>query len=416
MSQLRWLIVASTLNVFFLSAVSTTFLGEIQARAGVLTSPLPSHAITGTEGHPADQNIPSISPQSSLSPNSMDIIPIVPASPTFVRNCIPFGNNTSYGFAGFIYRDVPPFTLQPGLTFAFDLGAKNEVDIRRNIYFAAANKNPEPVTVSCDLDVTTQGIRALAWTKVVSDSQIPLNPRGNLVTGDYELTYTAEAPFSFPGGGLIVGFGSSPPGAYADSNCEQVLVRTDCNDASGHFYARFWGLSDQTLEVLDDPTGGLARSELGGIIIHATPPVNDFVTFEPRRATFHFTPDPTRCPEGFVGTFSFEARLTNSSERALSDLIVTVTNLTNNNLLQNADGGPGGVGAQLTVPRQDGFSDGFLSPDEFVDVPFSICLTQRQPFTFVVDVFGVVDANTDAQARAPFTNRRRAGVWAQPPE
>jgi hypothetical protein len=153
---------------------------------------------------------------------------------------------------------------------SIDLGAKNDVDIRRNIYFAVANKNPEPV--SCDFNVTSQGIKALAWTKVVSDSQIPLNPRGNLVTGDYELMYTVEAPFSFPGGGLIVGFGGSPPGVFADFGCEQVLVTTKCHDASGHFYARFYYKPDQTLAVLDD--GGSDGLYLGGIVINtiASPP------------------------------------------------------------------------------------------------------------------------------------------------
>jgi hypothetical protein len=106
--------------------------------------------------------------------------------------------------------------------------------------------------------------------------------------------------------------------------------------------------------------------------------VNDLLTFEPLRARFRFTPDPTGCPAGFVGKFSFAARLTNSSERSLSDLVVIVTTLTNGNLLQNADGGPGGVGARLTVPQEDDLTDGVLSPDEFVDVPFIICLTQRQ--------------------------------------
>jgi hypothetical protein len=114
--------------------------------------------------------------------------------------------------------------------------------------------------------------------------------------------------------------------------------------------------------------------------------INDLVTFEPLQSTFTFTPDPTGCPRGFVGTFNFEARLTNSSERSLSDLVVTVTALTNGNLLQNADGGPAGVGARLTVPQEDEFADGILSPDEFVDVPLIICLTEQQPFRFVVDV------------------------------
>jgi uncharacterized delta-60 repeat protein len=128
--------------------------------------------------------------------------------------------------------------------------------------------------------------------------------------------------------------------------------------------------------------------------------VNALVSFDPIPSRFDFTPDPTGCPAGFVGKFSFEARLTNTSEGSLSDLVVAVTTLTNGNLLQNADGGPGGVGARLTVPQQDGFTDGRLTPDEFVDVPFIICLTVREPFTFVVDVFGVADTSPDAQARA----------------
>jgi hypothetical protein len=114
----------------------------------------------------------------------------------------------------------------------------------------------------------------------------------------------------------------------------------------------------------------------------------DFVTFESLPATSHSTPDPTGCPEGFGGTFSFEARLANISGRALSDLVIDVTALTEGNLLQNADGGPGGVGARLTVPRQDGFAEGILTPDEFVDVPLITCVTAQQPFQLVVDVLG----------------------------
>jgi hypothetical protein len=79
---------------------------------------------------------------------------------------------------------------------------------------------------------------------------------------------------------------------------------------------------------------------------YLSPPLlNDFVTFAPLSSTFHFTPDATGCPEGFVGTFSFEARLANISALALSDLVVAVTALTDGNLLQNADGGPAAVGA-----------------------------------------------------------------------
>jgi hypothetical protein len=135
--------------------------------------------------------------------------------------------------------------------------------------------------------------------------------------------------------------------------------------------------------------------------------VNDRVTFEPIRDTFTFTPNPFACSGlELVGTFSFEARLTNTSESPLTDLAMGVTTLSNGNLLDNADIGPRGSGAGLTVPRQEGFSDGVLRPDEFVDVPFIICLTARERFTFTVEVFGVVEASSAAQVRA----------WAPPLE
>src|SRR5687768_17260816 len=52
--------------------------------------------------------------------------------------------------------------------------------------------------------------------------------------------------------------------------------------------------------------------DIGAIEFHPERvPVNDLVAFEPIRSTFAFTPDSTGCPPGFVGRFSFEARLTN---------------------------------------------------------------------------------------------------------
>ena len=119
--------------------------------------------------------------------------------------------------------------------------------------------------------------------------------------------------------------------------------------------------------------------------------VNDKASFNPIRSTFTTSSDASGCPFGFVGTFSFESRLTNkSTSPLLSDLVVRVATLTNGNLLQNADGGAEGVGALLTVSQKDAFSDGVLSPEESVDVPFVICLKEKRPFTFFVDALGVV--------------------------
>lgn len=202
--------------------------------------------------------------RSHLGPGSIDIVPV---SATSVGNCIPFGTNTLFGFTGFIYRNVPAFTVGPGSKIAFDLGALNDVDVRRNIYLATANINPAPAPTM--FNVVPQGIFAASgWTQVVSDAQTPQSPLGNTVSGDYELRYNVEAPFTFPGGGLIVGFGGSPPGAYADDGCEQVLVQTTGGDASGHFYARFFLKPDQTLGVLDVLTGGGGNGlSLGGVVI-----------------------------------------------------------------------------------------------------------------------------------------------------
>jgi hypothetical protein len=119
--------------------------------------------------------------------------------------------------------------------------------------------------------------------------------------------------------------------------------------------------------------------------------VNDLVTFVPLSVTFKTTANRSGCPAGFVGKFRFTARLTDkSTSPPLADLKVEVVTLTNGNLLQNADDGPGDVGAVLTVSEQGQFADGVLSAEEFVDVPFVICLKRKVPFTFFVDVLGVV--------------------------
>jgi VCBS repeat protein len=81
---------------------------------------------------------------------------------------------------------------------------------------------------------------------------------------------------------------------------------------------------------LPDVVTANAFSNTVSILLNNTPVVvvNDFVTFDPIRSSFAFTPDPTGCPAGFVGTLGFEARLTNASQRSLSNLIVAVTRIT----------------------------------------------------------------------------------------
>ncbi len=195
-------------------------------------------------------------------------VEIVPASPRGVGGCIPFGTNTRFGFSGFVYRDIPAFSLRPGDVIAFDLGGLNDVDVRRDIYLAPTNVDPVD---------GTRGVRALGWTRVASDDQVPDEPRGNTVVGDYELRYRSETDFTFGGGGLAVGFGAAPPGTYRDPFCRQVLVHTNAGDPSGRFFARFWNQGDQPLGDLD--SGSWATDMIGGMIVYpsggdTTPPAS----------------------------------------------------------------------------------------------------------------------------------------------
>jgi hypothetical protein len=168
----------------------------------------------------------------------------------------------------------------------------------------------------------------------------------------------------------------------------------------------------------DDPllaTDELGQPRVGGCDIGAIEfqgaleLVNDSVTFVPMRSTLRSTPDPAGCPEGFVGKFRFEARLTNTSPHGLSGLFAEVITMTRGNLLQNADGGPGGKGARLTIPEQDALHDGILSPEEHVDVPFVICLAEHKPFRFEVDVRGLVPPGEAIVVRAHQVGQRRKG-------
>ena len=127
--------------------------------------------------------------------------------------------------------------------------------------------------------------------------------------------------------------------------------------------------------------------------------LNNYVTFEPDRSTYSLTPDTTNCQAGAVGKFSFYAKLTNISQGIkvqtnLSNLTVEVEELTNGNLLL-ADGRLFGEGKRFEVPKNDGYADGILFGSawacnyrENVDILFTVCLKNSDPFRLLVDVYG----------------------------
>jgi hypothetical protein len=131
----------------------------------------------------------------------------------------------------------------------------------------------------------------------------------------------------------------------------------------------------------------------------APPIVNSQVTFVPLPATFSTNTDQTKtdaaCGSGFARTFFFQARVTKKpGATSLAALKAAVVTLSNSNQLETADGkvpgvANGGVGAQQTLPQAGAFSDEALSAGETLDVPFVICLTNLNSFTFFVNVLGL---------------------------
>jgi hypothetical protein len=132
---------------------------------------------------------------------------------------------------GFVYQNVPPFELKTGDKLAFDLAAPNDADIGLEIAMAPTLANGGGFGV----------VPTIPFTRVVGNTQIPAEPRGNAIPGDYELEFTAEAAFSFLGGGLIVRF-SSPSAAYAaDATCTGTgsVVGGAGSDAGGLFLVKY---------------------------------------------------------------------------------------------------------------------------------------------------------------------------------
>jgi hypothetical protein len=185
------------------------------------------------------------------SAQAASTVTVTPTSPTLTPYTSPFGESQSWAaYMVWVYKNVPAFALKPGDTVAFDLSAQNDVDIQLEIAMAAA---------------TTNGgnQNATPFTQIIPNTQTPSNPRGNTTFGDYELTFTATAPFNFSGGGLLIRFGS-PGGAFAtDPNDPGATVLANNalpTDPSGYFVERdvrdIDGSAPWTGDVYLDGIGG----------------------------------------------------------------------------------------------------------------------------------------------------------------
>jgi hypothetical protein len=192
---------------------------------------------------------------------------VVPAAPVPAIYGTPFGETESWDpYSAWVYKNVPPFSLKAGDTLAFDLTAQNNVDIQLDIAMAPTTTN------GGDLNAT-------AFTQVVPNTQIPANPRGDTTTGDYELTFTAEATFTFPGGGLLIRFGN-PGGAFAtDPNDPGSPVEGNTaqpSDSSGQFVERIVRDADGAAPWTGDTyvDGGIGGFRLNIADVPPAPPAS----------------------------------------------------------------------------------------------------------------------------------------------
>jgi len=156
-------------------------------------------------------------------------------------NCYPFGS-TAGGFAGFTYKSIAGFNLYPGDTISFDSGKQNTnlagtilVPICRSIYFSTTSVDSTCVTTS----LSRKDFNFTKWSQVAN---LQCVGSGDTIIGNYDLTFTLDSSYSFPGG--ILSIGVSSIGTADDTECDTVGVTTNCNDGSGKFLNRFYSIAD----------------------------------------------------------------------------------------------------------------------------------------------------------------------------
>jgi hypothetical protein len=113
--------------------------------------------------------------------------------------------------------------------------------------------------------------------------------------------------------------------------------------------------------------------------------VNHLVRFRPRESSQRYVPRSSACPVGYAGEFAFTARLKNVSDKPLSNLIVEIDQLAQQDLVIDR-GTYVGANQWFEVPRKRQYRDGILMPSETAAVPFRICIAEPEPFSIRVNV------------------------------
>jgi uncharacterized protein (TIGR03382 family) len=123
---------------------------------------------------------------------------------------------------GFVYRNVEAFELTPGDTIAFDIQMRTtdpaDLGFLPQLDIALAHA-PDPQNPFKPADLPGSDFTIVAHAATAASP-------GNRNVEDYELAFTVDTPFHFPGGGLIIRV-TNPQGVLAtrtDLQCQPVIT------------------------------------------------------------------------------------------------------------------------------------------------------------------------------------------------
>jgi len=129
-------------------------------------------------------------------------------------------------YMGFVYRDVEAFQLSPGDIIAFDiqmppLGPQPNLGFYPQLDIALAHASNATPFIPDNL---RSGGAASDFTIVAHAATAA--SQGNPTAEDYDLAFKVDAPFSFPGGGLIIRVANplGPLATKTDLECLQVIT------------------------------------------------------------------------------------------------------------------------------------------------------------------------------------------------
>jgi hypothetical protein len=269
-----------------------------------------------------------------------------------------------------VFTSIASYDYQPRVASDWDIQVfdtqGNRASSRANVACAAGfNQAPKPF-VRLNRTIIDQG------EEIILDAQLSSDPDGDQSLLSVEWDLDGDGNFDTP-----PSTAKTHSTRYETPGVYQIIAR------------------------LTDEQGDASQSMPIGIRVEqaiSVDNINDLVTFEPDPSSFSTTSDTTGCHAGFLGKFNFESTLTNISSDTLSALQVEVEELTRRNLLL-MDEELIGEGESFSVPAIGHYADGQLSPKEFVDIPFTVCLRTNRSFRLFVNVLGSVSKSENTQTR-----------------